>query len=480
MTRTSSKITTPATAARGATRDFFAGLRGRIAGEIVTPDSERYDDARQVQIAQFDRRPSAVVRATSTADVAEAVRFAREQGIPLAVRSGGHSIAGLSMVDGGVTVDLSGMKRVEVDGATGRARVQAGATSGDVAGPAHEHGLAITTGDTSSVGMGGLVTGGGIGYMARKFGLTIDSLVSAQVVTADGKVRTASAAAHPDLFWAIRGGGGNFGIVTEFELQLAPVRDILGGAIVLPATREVIRGYLDYMPTAPDGLTTLVNVWPAPPAPFIPQEFVGTPCVMILTVWTGDFEEGQRAIAPLRALAEPIADTVAPMPYPAIYNYTQELTNRHGVALRSMFSDELSDAAIDAVVAAVSAPTSAVPLVHIRGQGGAIARVARDATAFAHRTQKYFVSVISVWMPEDGQGAAHEAWADALWRQLRPEGNGAYVNFLQNEEPARIRDAYPAETLRRLREIKTTYDPENMFRFNQNIQPLAGAATQAA
>lgn len=476
-TATSSKTSI---AVPGPAPDFFTVLRARVAGEVITPDDERYDAARQVQIAQFGRRPSAIVRATSTDDVAKAVQFAREQGIPLAVRSGGHSIPGFSMVDGGVTVDLSVMKGVVIDPATGRARVQAGATSGDVAGPAHWHGLAITTGDTSSVGMGGLVTGGGIGYMSRKYGLTIDNLVSAQVVTADGEVRTASPLEHADLFWAIRGGGGNFGIVTEFELQLAPVRDVLGGAIVLPATREVIRGYLDYMPAAPDGLTTLVNVSPAPPAPFIPEEHVGKPCVMILTVWTGDFEEGQRAIAPLRALAEPIADTVAPMPYPSIYDYTQELTNRHSVAVRSMFSDQMSDAAIEAAIAAISAPTTAIPLVHIRGQGGAIARVPGDATAFAHRSQKYFISVISVWTPEDEQGAAHEAWAEALWAKLRPEGNGVYVNFLQNEGPERINEAYPTETLQRLREVKTKYDPQNMFRYNQNIQPLAVAETSAA
>jgi FAD/FMN-containing dehydrogenase len=349
--------------------------------------------------------------------------------------------------------------------------VQAGATSGDVARTAHEHGMAITTGDTASVGMGGLVTGGGIGYMARKYGLTIDNLISAQVVTADGEVRTASATEHPDLFWAIRGGGGNFGIVTEFELQMAPVEQVLGGAIVLPATREVLRGYLDYMPTAPDGLTTLVNVWPAPPAPFIPEEIVGTPVIMILTVWTGNSEEGEQAIAPLRALATPIVDTVEPIPYPAIYNYTQELTNRHGVALRSMFSDEMSDAAIDAVIDAASNTTSPVALVHIRGQGGAIARVASDATAFAHRTQKYFVSAIAVWFPDDEHPEVHEAWTEELWAKLRPEGNGVYVNFLQNEEPERIKEAYPEATLSRLRAIKAKYDPGNMFRFNQNVRP---------
>jgi FAD/FMN-containing dehydrogenase len=450
--------------------DEFQELRSRILGEVVTPEHEAYDEARAVQVV-YDRRPRAIVRATGTDDVAETVRFARERGMPLAVRSGGHSVPGLSMVDDGVTLDLSGMKRVVIDPVTQRARVQAGATSGDLAGPAHEHGLAISTGDTSSVGMGGLATGGGIGYLARKYGLTIDNLISAQVVTADGKIRTASAEENPDLFWAIRGGGGNFGIVTEFELQLAAVDMVLGGAIVLPATRDVIRGYLDYMPKAPEGLTTLTNVWPAPPAPFIPEEYVGKPVVMVLVVWTGDFEEGERAIAPLRALAEPIVDTVAPIPYPAIYDYTAPLTERHGVALRSMFADDFSDEAIDDVLDAINRVTSPVSLVHLRGQGGAISRVASDATAFAHRTQKYFISVIAVWQPGDEQASAHEAWAAELWQRIRHQGSGVYVNFLQNEEPERINDAYPAETLRRLRAVKTKFDPDNMFRYNQNIRP---------
>jgi FAD/FMN-containing dehydrogenase len=453
-------------------QDDFAELRRRIKGEVITRTDEGYDDARAVHVTNYGRQPAAIVRVSSTDDVAQAVRFAWERGMPLAVRSGGHSVPGLSMVDGGVTIDLSQMKRVIIDPATQRARVQAGATSGDVAGPAHEHGLAITTGDTSTVGMGGLVTGGGIGYMARKYGLTIDNLVSAQVVTADGIVRTASANEHPDLFWAIRGGGGNFGIVTEFELQLAPVETVLGGVIVLPATREVVRGYLDYIADAPDGLTVLVNIWNAPPAPFVPEAFVGKPVVWLITVWTGDAEEGERAIAPLRALAEPITDTMAVIPYPAIYQYTAELESPHGVAIRSMFSDSLSDEAIDAMIEALDRPHAPVSLIHVRGQGGAIAEVASDATAFAHRTQKYFVSAISVWEPGDEGAPGYEAWNDELWSQIRPEGNGVYVNFLQNEEPERINEAYPASTLRRLREIKTKYDPRNVFRYNQNIQPL--------
>jgi len=451
--------------------DVVRALAARFQGDVITPDDPRYEEARAVQIANYNRRPGAIVRATSAEDVADAVRIARELAVPLAVRSGGHSIPGLSMIDGGVTIDLSEMRRVQIDPVTRRARVQAGARSRDIMLPAQEHGLALTTGDTATVGIGGLATGGGIGFMARKHGLTIDNLISATVVTADGVVRTASATEHADLFWAIRGGGGNFGIVTEFEFQLAEVGTILGGAIVLPATREVFRGYLDYMPNAPEGLTTLVNLWKAPPAPFIPEEFHGKPVFMILTIWTGDFEEGERAIAPLRALAEPIADTVAPIPYPAMYEYTAELENAHGVALRSMFADSFSDEAIDASIEAVHNATAPVALLHVRGQGGAIARVPVEATAFAHRAQKYFISAIAVWFPDDEHPEVHEAWTNDIWTKIRPEGNGVYVNFLQDEEPERINEAYPAATLQRLREIKATYDPENVFRFNQNIKP---------
>jgi FAD/FMN-containing dehydrogenase len=449
----------------------LAALSRRIAGDLITRDDSGYDEARTVQIAQYNRKPLAIVRAACTADVVEAVRFARRNGLPMTVRSGGHSVPGLSAADDALMVDLSAMKAVKIDPVRGTARVQAGATSGDVAGPAHEHGLALTTGDTSTVGIGGLATGGGIGFLARKYGLTIDHLLSAEVVTATGAVVTASPTMHPDLFWAIRGGGGNFGIVTEFEFQLDRVDNVLAGAIVFPATREVVRGYLEYMDGAPEGLTTLADIMLAPPAPFIPEDRVGTPVVYILTIWTGDDDEGEKALAPLRALGEPIADTVETMPYPAVYEYTAELRERHGVAVRSMFSNQFSDDAIDASLDAIQNATSPVALVHIRGQGGAIARVPADATAFAHRTQKYFISAIAVWMPDDTEYRKHEAWADELWAKIRPEGNGVYVNFLQNEGEERIREAYPAATMDRLREVKRRYDPENVFCYNQNIKP---------
>jgi FAD/FMN-containing dehydrogenase len=446
-------------------------LRARLAGELITADRPDYDDARKVQNIRVDRRPLVIVRAAHATDVAEAVRFARDQHLPLAVRSGGHSLGHHSMVDDAVVIDLSGMKHISIDPVTRFARVQAGATSGDLAGPANAHGLALTTGDTSSVGMGGLATGGGIGFMARKYGLAIDSLLAAQVVTAAGDVVTASDDEHPDLFWAIRGGGGNFGIVTEFTFRLAPVGQILGGDLFLPASREVVRGYLDYTASAPDDLTTIASIMHAPPFPFVPEEGVGQLVLSIIVSWTGSVEDGERALAPLRALATPVVDTVRPMPYPSIYDSTAHQAMPHGASLRSMFADELSDAALDEMLAAMERATSPFSIVHLRGLGGAMARVGNDATAFAHRDKRYLVAVIGLWLDAAEDAAVHAAWVESLWQAIRHEGSGVYVNFLENEGEARIRDAYPPATFARLTAIKRAYDPDNLFQFNQNIQP---------
>jgi FAD/FMN-containing dehydrogenase len=262
--------------------DLLSAFAARISGDVMLSHDPRYDSARRVLDFTVDRRPLAIVRAADAQDVAETVRFARAHDLPLAVRSGGHSVAQHSVIEDAILVDLSAMKGVAIDPETRIARVGAGATSGDLVGPAHAHGLTLSTGDTSSVGLGGLTTGGGVGFLARKHGLTIDSLLAAQVVTAAGEIVTASATEHPDLFWAIRGGGGNFGIVTEFTFRLAPVNMILGGVLMLPATREVLRGYLDYAITVPDEMTTIANLMHAPPAPFVPADRVGEAVLMIL------------------------------------------------------------------------------------------------------------------------------------------------------------------------------------------------------
>jgi FAD/FMN-containing dehydrogenase len=454
-------------------RDPFKALRAQLEGQLITAASEAFDTARKTLYITLDRRPRAIVRAASAQDVAVTVRFAAERGLPLAVRSGGHSLAHLSVIDDALMVDLSGMKRVSIDPEARLARVQAGATSGDLAGPASAHGLALTTGDTHSVGMGGLTTGGGIGFMVRKYGLAIDNLLAAQVVTASGEIVTASPDEHPDLFWAIRGGGGNVGIVTEFTYRLAPVGQILGGELLLPASREVLRGYLDYVATAPDELTTIANVLHAPPFPHVPAERVGELALSILVCWTGSLADGERALAPLRALAEPIVDAVRPMPYPEIYRFTAHQAEPHGASIRSMFAHDFSDQALDAVLAAMENASSPFSLVQFRGLGGALARVPTDSTAFAHRDKPYFFAIIGLWLDPAEDPAVHTAWTEELWRVTRPEGAGVYVNFLENEGADRVRDAYPPATYARLAEIKRAYDPRNMFRFNQNITPKA-------
>ncbi len=453
--------------------DALDDLRARLDGQVLTATSAEYNEARKVVNLTVDRRPLAIVRAAHAGDVAEAVKFAVRHALPLAVRSGGHSIARHSMIDDALVVDLSRMKRVVVDPTTRTARVQAGATSGDLAGPANAHGLALSTGDTHSVGMGGLTTGGGVGFMVRKYGLAIDNLLAAQVVTAAGEIVTASADEHPDLFWAIRGGGGNFGIVTEFTYRLAPVGQILGGELILPATREVLRGYLDYVVTAPEELTTIAHLTHAPPAPYVPANRVGEPVMSIYVCWTGGIAEGERALAPLRALATPVAEAVGPMPYPDIYQFTAQAALPHAVSIRMMFAHDLSDETVDAALAALHAATSPYSIIQFRGLGGAMARVAPDATAFAHRDQRYFVAIIALWLDPTEDEAKHSAWTNDLWQAIRHEGSGVYVNFLENEGDGRIRDAYPPATLARLRAIKRQYDPHNVFRFNQNIRPAS-------
>jgi FAD/FMN-containing dehydrogenase len=413
------------------------------------------------------------VRVANADDVARVVSFARDGGIELAVRSGGHSATGLCLSDGGIVIDLHDMKRVDLDAGAKTVWAEAGITAVELAQALDAHDLALSFGDTGSVAIGGLTTGGGVGYLVRRHGLTIDSLIAAEVVTADGKIRRVDGKTEPDLFWAIRGGGGNFGIVTEFTYRLAPVSQIYGGALILPATKEVLRGYLDYATSAPEDLTTIANLMFAPPAPFIPEDKVGSLVLIILPVWTGSIEDGEKVMAPLRALAAPVADLVSPMPYPMIYRFTDFAAEPHGASLRSMFSDDLSDDAIDAILSAMEQRSTPFALVQLRGLGGALAKVDTYATAFAHRDAKVMLAIINIWLDPSEDSAPHVAWTEALWAQVRGEGSGAYVNFLEEEGEGRIRDAYPQVTYDKLAKIKAYYDPDNVFHFNQNIKPSA-------
>lgn len=467
----SSQLSHPAQRSIASPADQFKALRAWLAGELITPDSSAYDERRKVQDVTLDRRPLAIVRATDAEDVAATVRYAHKHDLPLAVRSGGHSLARQSMIDGAVVLDLSGMTAVRFDPEARVAWAQPGITSGDLVAAGHPHGLALSTGDTSSVALGGLATGGGIGFMARKHGLTIDNVISAQVVLPDGQIVTASADQHPDLFWAIRGGGGNFGIVTELEIQMAPISHVVGGEIVLPASRDVLRGYLEYAAAAPDDLTTIANLIQAPPAPFIPSDRVGEVVLSILVCWTGRADEAARALAPLRALAAPVADTISTIPYPALYDFTAHQTAPMGWALRSMFADDLSDATLDAALLAMERASSPFNLVQLRGLGGAMARVGPNETAFPHRSQRYLMLMVGIWLDAAEEAAPHRAWTESLWQAARHDGAGVYVNFLEDEGEARIQQAYGPTTLARLTELKRRYDPTNLLQFNQNIRP---------
>ena len=447
----------------------FDRFASRLRGRVIRPDADDYDRARAVHNTAIDRRPLAIVRVADVADVARTVDLARATGLPLAVRSGGHSVAGHGTVDGGLVVDLSLLRNLRVNPGSGRALIQAGVTAGELTGVLHEHGLAVPLGDTSSVGLGGITLGGGVGWLVRKHGLTVDSLESAEVVTADGDVVTASAADHPDLFWALRGGGGNFGVVTRFEFRTHAVGTILGGAIVLPATAASLAELVRIASEAPDELTVIAQVMHAPPAPFIPADQVGRLVIVAMIVYAGDPAEGAGIVAPFRALSRPIADTVRPMGYPEIYQLTAPASTPGPLAFRSTYLRAIEPVA-EAILEHLRAATSPAALAQVRVLGGAASRVAPDATAYAFRDRPLLLAIIDPYA-DPSDGARQDAWLDEYWGAIRAHGAGVMASFLGDEGEARVREAYPGATYERLAAIKRRYDPDNLFRLNQNIPP---------
>jgi FAD/FMN-containing dehydrogenase len=449
--------------------ELIEELRAALSGRVITPDDAEYDDARQVFSGEFDRRPAAIARVIDEADVERVVAFARETGLELAVRSGGHSGAGHSTTDGGIVLDLRDMKALDVDVEERTAWAQAGLTAIEYSTAAGAHGLATGFGDTGSVGIGGITLGGGVGYLVRKYGMTIDDLLAAEIVTADGQLLRVDAEHHPDLFWAIRGGGGNFGVTTRFRFRLHELDTVVGGMLMLPATADVITEFIALAEAAPEELGTIANVMPAPPMPFVPEEHHGKIVVMALMCYAGEAEAGQRALAPFRALAAPIADMVRPIKYPEIYPPEDE--SYHPTALtHTMFIDTVDQGVAETIMKHLEASDASMRVAQLRVLGGAMARVPSDATAFAHRASKIMVNVASFYEgPEDK--VIRQSWVDDLAAALRQRDNGAYVNFLVDEGEARIREAYPGPTWDRLVAIKARYDPTNLFRLNQNIPP---------
>lgn len=450
-------------------------LRAGFNGHVIAPGDPEYDQARTVFYGGFDRKPAVIIRVANAAEVARVISLARESGLELAVRSGGHSNAGYGVTHGGIVLDLSGMKDLKIDVERRTSRAEAGLTASEYTNAAGAHGLATGFGDTGSVGLGGLTLGGGVGYLVRKHGLTIDNLLSAEVVTADGRILNVDEKNHPDLFWAMRGGGGNFGVATRFQFQLHPVESVLGGLLILPATPDVIAGFIAEAEAAPEELSTIANVMPAPPMPFLPKEQHGKLVVFAMLVYAGKVKAGERAVASFRALAQPLADMIKPMPYPEIYPPEDE--SYHPTAIgHTMFVDAIDRSMAEKIVAYLEASDASVRVAQLRVLGGAMARVPSDATAFAHRASRIMVNVAAFYDgPEDK--AVRDAWVSDFASALQQGDAGAYVNFLADEGEARVRAAYPGRTWERLTEIKARYDPDNLFRLNQNIPPAnTGAA----
>lgn len=451
------------------------GLRASLRGVLLQPGDEGYDGARRVWNAMIDRHPALIVRCAGVADVIRAVTFARTHDMLVSVRGGGHNVTGNAVCDGGIVIDLSPMKGVRVDPVAQTVRAEAGLTWGELDHETQAFGLAVTGGQVSHTGISGLTLGGGVGHLMRKHGLTIDNLLSVDIVTADGRLLTASATKNEDLFWGVRGGGGNFGIVTSFEYQLHPVGPIvLGGMAVYPAeqAQDLLHFFRAFMATAPDDLMATVTFLTAPPAPFIPAHLQGTLMVAVILCHSGPTEQAERDVAALRAFSPPAVDLIGPIPYTAIQQIV-DAGSPYGllqVYLKSDHLAELSNEVIDIIVAHTATITSPQSVVILFPLGRAVSRVRKDETAFGHRDATYDYVIYSMWTdPQEAE--RHIQWTRAFAAAMQPFSIGVYVNEMLNEGEERVRAAYPPETYERLVALKNKYDPANVFRMNQNIKP---------
>ncbi len=408
-------------------------------------------------------------------DVRAVIAAARDSGLDLAVRSGGHSNKGDSTTEGGIVLDLRDMTAIDIDPDMKTAWVEGGATALAVSEAAAKYGLALGFGDTGSVGVGGITLGGGVGYLGRKHGLTIDNLLSAEVVTAAGDVLRADEDTNPDLFWAIRGGGGNFGVATRLRYRLADLPGIVGGLLILPATAETVERFMALSSEAPEELGTIANVMPCPPLPFADAQWHGKLVIFGLICWAGDAESGANVLEPFRDLARvggldaPIADMLSSGPYTVMY--PPEDPNYHPLAVSlTGFLDRVDRTTAETIMDRLETFDAPIRVVQLRVLGGAIARIADGATAYAHRASEIMFNVAAFY-EGDRDRAEKLTWVDGVVGAIRQSDDGAYVNFLSDEGPARVRAAYPGKTYDRLVEIKRRYDPDNLFRLNQNIPP---------
>ena len=449
-------------------------LRARLRGVLLLPNESGYDSARRVWNAAVNQRPVGIVRCASTTDVVAAVRFARDAGLSVSVRGGGHSFAGFGVRDGALMIDLGAMKAVRIDPVRKVALAEAGLTWGEFGTAAQVHGLATTGGDVASVGIAGLTLGGGTGWLHRLYGAACDNLLAAEAVTADGLVLRASADEHPDLYWALRGGGGNFGVATRLEYRLHAVHEIIGGILVhrIAQARDVLRLYREVCARAPDQLRLAVFLVTAPPARWIPEEMRGRPVVLLCAAYIGSIGEGERVVRPLRELVRPVVDLIRPRPYLDLQHYAPPDGLYHhsvGEALT-----DLDDAAIDAMAEAAAATVSPFVIILLHQLGGAIARVPPGATAFSvHRYAAHTAGIHCMWNPQDSP-EPHVNWTRALWRAVRHcSHGGAPVNMLADEGIERLKAAYGPSVWARLSTVKAQYDRENFFRLNHNIPPSA-------
>jgi FAD/FMN-containing dehydrogenase len=451
-------------------------LRARVRGAVLEPGAPGEETVREVFNAMHPSRPAVTIRCTGTADVVAGVDFAREHDLPLAVRGGGHSIAGLSAIDGGVLLDLAPMRGVHVDPERRLAVVQGGALWADVDRETQAYGLVAPGGVVSDTGVAGLTLGGGYGWLRRKYGLSVDALVEAQVVCADGQVRTASADSHPDLFWALRGGGGNFGVVTAFTFALQPAGPTVAFAATFYPLEEIdtiLRGWRDYVATAPDEVTSVVVTITFPANPELPEAIHDRPVAIVGGVYAGDPEEGLRVMAPLRSLGTPLFDMSGPTPFTVVQSGFDPLFPRNTLRAywKSQYLDELSDAAIDVIADRARHRPAPLTLVNTFHMGGAIAAVDPEATAFAQRSAPFMVSIDGMW---DDPAADEDmiGWTRSAWEAIAQHGNGGvYLNFTGDDTPDAGLDTAFGRNLQRLAEVKAVYDPDNLFRINHNITP---------
>lgn len=453
--------------------DQIEMLGTALKGRVITPAHSDYEDYRLVANGRFHHHPAAVIRVANAVDVAAVLNFAQATDLAVAVRSGGHSTAGHSGNNGGLVIDLRDLNRIEIDATARTAWVGTGLTAGEITHAVEQHGLIIGFGDAPTVGVGGLTLGGGIGYMIRKHGLTADSLLAAEIVTASGEILMVDDDKHPDLFWALRGGGGNFGVVTRLLFRLHPLPEFTGGPLILPATAENLAGFVAAAEAAPDELSSIVMVMPAPPLPFLPPEAYGKLVIIGAMAFAGAPEAAQTAMAPFRAIAKPLADLVGPAPYSSLYQLAPPEDQRPSVTIRSRFVNRMGIEEARKMLADLDRCDAPMKMGQVRVLGGAFARVPADATAFAHRQSRILIAYLAMHEGDAEATGAYDLWAQEAIDALRQDDTGAYVNFLGDEGKAGLAAAYPPRTMERLRQVKRKYDPWNLFSSNQNIAPEA-------